>query len=523
MPSPTCEVKDGGGAYTATTNGVDVTPANTVTIRLASTAGVTTWSITCIGTDETSDASTVTSGLTVDGVTKTATFTAPVAGKAYLFQSRVNGGIDQNGTSAPALTTTFIVHTLTGSGLRVGALGETTEAGSFGWTSKVNDVIRNGGGGGGGDYETANSALTSATGQRDTTNATPEILATGTAIPTGTTRTVWAEVKCVAGGARATRSFYCKREFNNYGGTVTAGTQQELDGPGNLTAIGTPLTSAEVNIEITGQTTRVEAVGIAATDLRWTFKVETLDMAAPAASGPPYDLATRALTGWWEGDDYDAGTGTWTGKASAGTSGANDLTEATNKPSVGATLNGIATVDFARASSQKLTADGNIATYLSSSQYAFAVLLKARAWANDDPDANLADGIFADSNGIFSLSGRTTGPGLILEHYDTLGADTRATGSSDVGSWQLVIGRYSSSTGFLELSDDGGATWGTPVACLDLNWSSPVGAIYVGCEYVLTKFFDGEMATLIFQDSHWNNTDVANVVSYINWRWGTTF
>jgi hypothetical protein len=144
MPSPICEVKDGGGAFTSTTDGKDVTPTNTVTIRLASTAGVGAWEISCITTDESSDAATVTASLVIDALAKTATFTAPASGKAYRFQSRINGGVDANGIAQASYTTTFGVYTLTAASRRVHAVDETFESHStFGWVADLNDLIRN--------------------------------------------------------------------------------------------------------------------------------------------------------------------------------------------------------------------------------------------------------------------------------------------------------------------------------------------------------------------------------------------
>src|SRR5687767_11240352 len=106
-PSPLCEVKDGAGAYASAVGGVDVTPSNTITIRLISQVDVDAWSITCATTDDTSDADTVTASLTIDSTLKTATFTAPAAGKAYRFRSKVNGGVDRNGIARASYATTF--------------------------------------------------------------------------------------------------------------------------------------------------------------------------------------------------------------------------------------------------------------------------------------------------------------------------------------------------------------------------------------------------------------------------------
>lgn len=167
-PSPTCEVKDGASAYVATANGVDVTPGATVVIRLASIADVEAWNITCISTDDTSSADTVTASLSIDADAKTATFTAPAPGKTYRFRSRVNSGVDVNGVARATYATTFTIHTRF-NGRRVISFDETTEGdSSFGWTKWQNDLIRSlpsgvasgtwadfaaGGGGGGGDFQ----------------------------------------------------------------------------------------------------------------------------------------------------------------------------------------------------------------------------------------------------------------------------------------------------------------------------------------------------------------------------------
>ena len=47
-------------------NGADVAGGGAIHIALQDTGGVSTWSLTCISTDELHSASTVTSGLTVD-------------------------------------------------------------------------------------------------------------------------------------------------------------------------------------------------------------------------------------------------------------------------------------------------------------------------------------------------------------------------------------------------------------------------------------------------------------------------
>jgi len=148
MPvSPLCQVKDGAAAYVPTTNGVTVGAGDTIVIQLISVAGVGSWSISCVYTDELSNAATVTAALTIDNLNKTATFTAPGSGRSYIFQSRVNGGVDINGVVQPSYTTTFGIYTLAAGGNRVIAANETTEGNAtFGWVSALNPLIRSPGG-----------------------------------------------------------------------------------------------------------------------------------------------------------------------------------------------------------------------------------------------------------------------------------------------------------------------------------------------------------------------------------------
>lgn len=141
MTSPICTVNG-----STTGDGVNVAKNSTVTIAIADTAGVKSWSLQCLSTDDLLVASNITSGLSINTTTKVATFTSPntTVGAALIFESKVNGGLDINGRVDDSLTTRFGVFVLTDDGsLRVGAFDETTEGNaSFGWTAKFNDGIR---------------------------------------------------------------------------------------------------------------------------------------------------------------------------------------------------------------------------------------------------------------------------------------------------------------------------------------------------------------------------------------------
>lgn len=142
MPvSPICQVANGAGPFVATDNGVDVDTGATVSIRLADTTDVTRWHLQVIGTDEVSEAPTLT-GVTngeVSSPSTVVTFTMPEArGRALLFRSTTAG------IGGP-VTTTFAVYTLTVLGARVGAVNEKREGSTnYGWITLFNPIIRSG-------------------------------------------------------------------------------------------------------------------------------------------------------------------------------------------------------------------------------------------------------------------------------------------------------------------------------------------------------------------------------------------
>lgn len=140
-PSPLCEIKDGSAAYVTAVGGVNITPTNTVIIRLASTVDVDAWLIDCLTTDDLSDKDAVTAALVIDSTLRTATFTAPAAGRTYRFRSRVNSGLDRNGVAKPTYSTTFCLYTVK-NGRRKWAADETTEGNAtFGYITQFNALI----------------------------------------------------------------------------------------------------------------------------------------------------------------------------------------------------------------------------------------------------------------------------------------------------------------------------------------------------------------------------------------------
>ena len=145
MASPLCQVKFGAGAYASTTNGINATTGSVVVINLISSIGAPTWAIACVYADDLSTVATVNASLTIDPVGRTATFTAPVAGRGYIFQSVINAGNNlATNQPDPTTATTFGIWVPTASGARVLIPNETFESSATsGWVADVNFPIRN--------------------------------------------------------------------------------------------------------------------------------------------------------------------------------------------------------------------------------------------------------------------------------------------------------------------------------------------------------------------------------------------
>lgn len=143
---------DGGSTYgtagvalaDATALAYDAAGSYSIKAQLDSTAGVSAvlWSIT--SADDAHNASLPTVTTNPD---RTCEFSVPKQGGAWLLQCKVNGGVDPaTGAASTTLTRALAIKVLNSNGLQEIAVGETTEAGAYGWTKAVNDGQRAAGG-----------------------------------------------------------------------------------------------------------------------------------------------------------------------------------------------------------------------------------------------------------------------------------------------------------------------------------------------------------------------------------------
>ena len=134
------------GTAFADANALAYVSTGTYSIKAAldSTAGVDSvaWSITSADDINIASLPAVTSN-----ADKTCTFSVPKTGGAWLLQCTVNGGVNaRTGKADTSLTRALAVKVLNSAGNQEVAVGETVEAGTYGWTKAFNTLARTLGG-----------------------------------------------------------------------------------------------------------------------------------------------------------------------------------------------------------------------------------------------------------------------------------------------------------------------------------------------------------------------------------------
>jgi hypothetical protein len=152
----------------------------------------------------------------------------------------------------------------------------------------------------------------------------------------------------------------------------------------------------------------------------------------------------------------------WAGVASAaGFSSAQNASEATNPPSVGAAVNGIAPASF-DGTNDTLTLTGTLADYVSASAYSGWAWVFANSVATDNVDGFNNNVIISNSTSVAFAVGMCSSGKVTLYHLDTVGKNAEAPFT--IGAWQFVHWRFDGRKICIGVN----GTWGTPVAAANL-------------------------------------------------------
>lgn len=203
------------------------------------------------------------------------------------------------------------------------------------------------------------------------------------------------------------------------------------------------------------------------------------------------ELAVLPLTMYFDSSTYAVGT--WTGKASAGTSGGRNATTAGANPTVGANLNGIPTVAFAHASAQ----------YLNFS-YALSTVFTAGAWSwwcLCNQTAAAIGSLFGDQVDGYVDIGTTAIPQFNPLQFN--GGYFGPAVASFTSQWQLVQAKYDGTNLKARVNS---SAWSSVAVG---NIGSLIRQCRIGANYNTLNTFDGLMASMgaaqvAFSDAQFN-------------------
>lgn len=225
-------------------------------------------------------------------------------------------------------------------------------------------------------------------------------------------------------------------------------------------------------------------------------------------SGSVFDPATLALTGWWRGSF--AGS-PWVGTASAGTSANQDMTEATNPPSVGATLNGYATADF-DGTNDRFVLDDVASTYVTAAAFSGWCLVYADVISTNNATVYENDGPIAQVGGYWGISFKSAGEALFYMYDGAIQTTPAATFAA--GAWQLVQWKYDGTN--IKIRVNSGAWQSTAAG----NLGSTAEALRAGGNYSLVQFLDGRIADMALSKVAFSDGTFDDIKSYANGRYG---
>jgi hypothetical protein len=224
------------------------------------------------------------------------------------------------------------------------------------------------------------------------------------------------------------------------------------------------------------------------------------------------DPATLALAGWWRGD-YSASP--WAGVASAGGSGAQNLTEATNPPGAGSAVNGFVPADFDGAN-DKLSGAA-VSTFHSTTAFS--------GWALIYLDAvNTDSGVLTSNDALLCTAGTgqfwiylRNNAGAVTVHitYFDAAVNPMVSTSISLGAWQFV--QWRRNTTIMEIRVNGGA-WASVGAVNAVN--SLAASLDVGRNVNADNFLDGRMLDLGMASSRFDDDTFDDLRAYVNDRYG---
>lgn len=250
---------------------------------------------------------------------------------------------------------------------------------------------------------------------------------------------------------------------------------------------------------VTGANARLTVTNRGSSDKRYAIRIRRV-ISQTEYTGP----ASMPLTAWWRAPYAGSPL---VGEVSVGTSGTRNLSEATNPPGTGVTLNGLTVVDHDGTNDILGGGSATDADLFNSNAGSIALLYNcdtAAAAVNSFTDAAM----FASTGNIIGIAINSTGPSPFIHD----GAYKNIQLTQAAGSWALVQMKWDGATLKARLNS---GSW-TSIAAgstggLSNNFS-------FGKRFDAGAFFNGKWATFIASDTVLSDADFDNIVAYVNDR-----
>lgn len=214
-----------------------------------------------------------------------------------------------------------------------------------------------------------------------------------------------------------------------------------------------------------------------------------------------FDRASLALTGLWS--NFSASP--WVGSPSAGVSGDNDLSEATNPPAAGATVNGRTPADF-DGTNDELDAEGTANTYFNAQTLSGWILFNADAVNTNNATTYENDCLITTRpSAYFTVFLKSTGE-IGIRFVPT--AESIVTSTFTIGAWQLVQWKYDGAT--IRIRVNGGA-WQSAAATG--NFGDLANTLHFGTNYSVSAIFDGKILEIGLTDIVLSDGTFDNILS----------
>ena len=250
-----------------------------------------------------------------------------------------------------------------------------------------------------------------------------------------------------------------------------------------------------------------------------------------------FDPTTLSLSLFCRAGDYAVGT--WTGTASAGSSGGRNLTEATNPPTVasneitcrvpalsaGATMAGVPRFD---GTNDSLGGPGEVAPTIedvfgisggASAAGSYTILFRADSAQSANAQVYSNPGLLSQVGGNSAGNGCSfSSAGVKFGHYD--GTWDQITIAADVGEWHVAQAKWNGTTLYARVLTHGQP----PGAWQSLargTWQTTAGGyLDLGGQYDSLRWFHGVIAEVMTAASVLSDAEMDNIVRYLNNRHG---